>query len=138
MAPVGHAHVGNLPGDRKFVRTALVHDWLTGMRGGEKVLEMLCELYPTADLYTLIHRRGSTSPTIERMHPRTSWLQRLPGINRYYRVCLPLFPFVIEQFDLGGSVVAIHENHRCHGGDSHRPNVKRTRTGSCGAPEPDA
>jgi glycosyltransferase involved in cell wall biosynthesis len=93
------------------VRTALVHDWLTGMRGGEKVLEMLCELYPTADLYTLIHRPGSTSPVIERMQPRTSWLQHLPGITHYYRVCLPLFPFVIEQFDLGNYDLVISSSH---------------------------
>ena len=44
---------------------AVVHDWLTGMRGGEKVLEALCELYPDARLYTLYHRRGSVSPAIE-------------------------------------------------------------------------
>jgi glycosyltransferase involved in cell wall biosynthesis len=81
------------------------------MRGGEKVLEILCELYPTADLYTLIHRRGSTSPAIERMRPRTSWLQHLPGINRYYRVCLPLFPLVIEQFDLSGYDLVISSSH---------------------------
>ena len=41
------------------LRVALVHDWLTGMRGGEKCLEVLCELFPHADLYTLVHRRGS-------------------------------------------------------------------------------
>jgi len=93
------------------VRTALVHDWLLGMRGGEKALEILCGLYPEADLFTLIHRRGSTSPAIERMRPRTSWLQHLPGIERYYRSCLPLFPFVIEQFDLDGYDLVISTSH---------------------------
>ena len=81
------------------------------MRGGEKALEVLCELYPAADVFTLIHRRGATSATIERMRPRTSWLQRLPGIERYYRVCLPLFPFVIEQFDLTGYDLVISTSH---------------------------
>lgn len=81
------------------------------MRGGEKALEVLCELYPAADLFTLIHRRGSTSPAIERMRLRTSWLQHLPGIERYYRVCLPLFPFVIEQFDLAGYDLVISTSH---------------------------
>ena len=49
-------------------RVALVHDWLTGMRGGEKCLEVLCELFPSADVYTLLHNPGSVSRTIER-HP---------------------------------------------------------------------
>jgi len=93
------------------VKIALVHDWLTGMRGGEKALESLCELYPHADLFTLIHRRGSTSPPIERMRPRTSWLQHLPGIDHYYRRCLPLFPFVIEQFNLDGYDLVISTSH---------------------------
>ena len=73
-------------------RVALVHDWLTGMRGGEKVLEVLCGMYPSADLFTLVHVPNSVSPAIERLHPRTSFLQRLPGVRRYYRYCLPLFP----------------------------------------------
>ena len=47
------------------MRVALVHDWLTGMRGGERCLEVFCELFPTADLYTLLHVRGSVSPAIE-------------------------------------------------------------------------
>ena len=56
------------PGRVSGPRVALVHDWLTGMRGGEKVLEALCEIYPDADIFTLVHRRGSVSPAIER-HP---------------------------------------------------------------------
>ena len=93
------------------MKVALVHDWLTGMRGGEKALESLCELYPTADLFTLIHRRGSVSPTIEGMRLRTSWLQHLPRIDRYYRRCLPLFPFIIEQFNLDGYDLVISTSH---------------------------
>jgi glycosyltransferase involved in cell wall biosynthesis len=81
------------------------------MRGGEKVLELLCETFPSADLLTLIHIPGSVSPTIERMHPRTSFLQRLPGIRRYYRYCLPLFPAAIEQFDLDQYDLVISTSH---------------------------
>jgi glycosyltransferase involved in cell wall biosynthesis len=73
-------------------RIALVHDWLTGMRGGEKVLEVLCRRWPTAPLYTVLHRRGSVSATIEKRPVRTSWLQWLPGVHRYYRYLLPLMP----------------------------------------------
>src|SRR4030095_7563414 len=81
-------------------RVVLVHDWLTGMRGGEKVLEMLCRSYPDADLLTLFHVPHSVSPAIESLRPRTSGLQLRPGIRHFYRYCLPLFPAVIEQFDL--------------------------------------
>ena len=93
------------------MRIALVHDWLTGMRGGEKVLELLCEAYPSADLFTLFHVPGSVSPVIERLRPRTSVLQRVPGIRRFYRYCLPLFPAAIEQFDLDQYDLVISTSH---------------------------
>ncbi len=73
-------------------RLVLVHDWLTGMRGGEKCLEVLCRTWPAAQLFTLLHRPGSVSPAIERLEPRTSFLQRLPQVHRYYRYLLPLMP----------------------------------------------
>jgi glycosyltransferase involved in cell wall biosynthesis len=62
------------------------------MRGGEKCLEVLCRAFPRALLYTLIHRKGSTSPAIESMAIRTSPLQNVPGVFRYYRHLLPLMP----------------------------------------------
>src|SRR5690242_20759720 len=73
-------------------RVVLVHDWLTGMRGGEKCLEVLCRAFPNATLYTLIHRRGALSPAIESMDIRTSPLQKVPGIFRHYRHLLPIMP----------------------------------------------
>lgn len=92
-------------------RVAIVHDWLTGMRGGEKVLEAICELYPAATLFTLIHRRGHLSPPIERMEIRTSWIQRIPGWQRIYRHLLPLYPRAIESFDLSGYDLVISSSH---------------------------
>jgi len=82
------------------MKVALVHDWLTGMRGGEKVLELLCDRYPDADIYTLFHVRGSVSPAIERHRIVTSSLQKLPFAKTQYRKFLPLYPTAIEQFDL--------------------------------------
>jgi glycosyltransferase involved in cell wall biosynthesis len=82
------------------VRTALVHDWLTGMRGGEKCLEVLCELFPDAPVFTLVAFPEKVGDRI-RAHPiRTSFLQRLPLVERKYRHYLPLFPAAIERFDL--------------------------------------
>jgi len=93
------------------MNVALVHDWLTGMRGGERVLEALCELYPDADLFTLYHRRGSVSPLIERRRIRRSFIQRLPAAGTHYRRYLPLFPFAIEQFVLDRYDLVISSSH---------------------------
>jgi len=93
------------------MRIALVHDWLTGMRGGEKVLAELCGLYPTADILTLVHCRGSVSPGIERHRIHTSFVQRLPRSGTGYRRYLPLFPFAIEQFNLDQYDLVISSSH---------------------------
>ena len=73
----------------------LVHDWLTGMRGGEKCLETACRRWPNAPLFTLLHRAGSVTPVIENRPLQTSWLQRLPEAHRYYRYLLPLMPAAV-------------------------------------------
>ena len=93
------------------MRVALIHDWLTGMRGGERCLEVFCELFPGATLYTLFHFRGSCSPRIESMNIRTSFLQRAPGLRRYYRRLLPLFPLAVESFDLRGYDLVLSSSH---------------------------
>ena len=93
------------------MRIALVHDWLTGMRGGEKVLEVLCDLYPAADVFTLLHVRGSVSPRIERHRIRTSLVQHVPGAKRFYRHMLPLFPFAIEQFSFDQYDLVVSISH---------------------------
>jgi glycosyltransferase involved in cell wall biosynthesis len=93
------------------VRVALVHDWLTGMRGGERVLDELAALFPDADLYTLVHVAGATSPRIERLRIHASPLSRLPGAPRHYRKLLPLFPWAIERFELPPVDVVISSSH---------------------------
>jgi glycosyltransferase involved in cell wall biosynthesis len=93
------------------MRVALVHDWLTGMRGGEKALEAVCEMYPDAPLSTLLHVPGSVSPAIERRPIRTSFVQRIPAAARYYRQLLPLFPLAIEQFGFDDADVIVSFSH---------------------------
>jgi glycosyltransferase involved in cell wall biosynthesis len=95
------------------VRIALVHDWLTGMRGGERALEVLCERFPCAELFTLVHVPGSVSSTVERLHIHTSFVQRLPFATRFYRQYLPLFPAAVEQFDLDAFDVVVSTSHCC-------------------------
>ena len=84
------------------MKVAIVHDWLTGMRGGERCLEVFCELFPQAHLYTLLHIPGSVSPVIEQRPINTSFIQDLPFSKRIYRKYLPLFPMAIEHFNLKG------------------------------------
>ena len=93
------------------MKVALVHDWLTGMRGGEKCLEAACELFPDADVFTLLHRQGTVSPAIERHRIVTSFLQRLPEVHRYYRYLLPLFPAAVERFDFAGYDLVLSMSH---------------------------
>jgi len=93
------------------LKVALVHDWLTGMRGGEKCLEILCELYPEADLYTLLSVRDRLSGFIKGMKIKPSFIQKLPMASRHYRYYLPLFPTAIEKFDLKAYDLVISTSH---------------------------
>jgi glycosyltransferase involved in cell wall biosynthesis len=93
------------------LRVALVHDWLTGMRGGERCLEVFCELFPDADLYTLLHVPGSVSPVIERRRIVTSFLQRLPAAAARYRYYLPLFPAAMRAFDFSAYDLVLSSSH---------------------------
>jgi len=93
------------------IKVALVHDWLTGQRGGEKVLEVLAELFPKAPIYTLFHFKGCQAETIESRDIRTSFLQRLPFLKSKYRHYLPLFPLAVELFDLGDFDLIISSSH---------------------------
>ncbi len=93
------------------MKVALIHDWLTGMRGGERALLAFCELFPDADLYTLVQVPGATDPIIERRRVRTSMIQSLPFAGRLYRHYLPLFPMAIEQFDLDGYDLVLSTSH---------------------------
>lgn len=93
------------------LRVALVHDWLTGMRGGERCLEVFCELFPDADLFTLLHVPGSVSPIIERRRIVTSFVQRLPQAVERYRSYLPLFPAAMRSFDFSGYDLVLSSSH---------------------------
>jgi len=76
-------------------RVVFCHDWLTGMRGGERVLEALVARFPDAPIYTLFHNPSAICRALNAHPVRTSWLQRLPGIQSRYRYLLPLFPSAI-------------------------------------------
>lgn len=81
------------------MKVALVHYWLVGMRGGERVLEALCEIFPNADIFTLVMDPRKISGRIATHSIRTSFLQKIGG-RRHYRKMLPLMPAALELFDL--------------------------------------
>ncbi|NWG03049.1 MAG: glycosyltransferase [Syntrophaceae bacterium] len=93
------------------MKVALIHDWLVGMRGGERCLEVFCELFPQAHLYTLLHLQGSVSPQIEKMPIKTSFIQSLPFSKKMYRKYLPFFPMAIERFHLKGYDLILSCSH---------------------------
>lgn len=99
------------PADVGGRRIAVVHDWLTGMRGGEVTLQAILELVPDARLMTLIHVPGSVTPRIESHRPRPSFVQHLPRARTRYRQYLPLFPAAVEQFDLDEADLVISTSH---------------------------
>ncbi|MCB0325127.1 MAG: hypothetical protein KDD69_16195, partial [Bdellovibrionales bacterium] len=74
------------------MRVAIVHDWLVGMRGGERCLELLCERFPDAHLYTAFYRSDRLSPRLRDHRTFVSCLQDIPGSLSYYRHLLPLYP----------------------------------------------
>ena len=98
-------------GGERSVRTAVVHDWLTGMRGGEAVLEAILEELPGAELFTLFHFKGSVSREIESRRIHTSWLQRLAPRLRDYRKLLPLFPSAVRQWDFRDFDLIVSSSH---------------------------
>ncbi len=81
------------------------------MRGGEKCVEALCELFPDAEIFTLLHLPGSVAPAIERMPIHTSFVQHLPFAAQHYRYYLPVFPAAISRFDLSPFDLVISSNH---------------------------
>jgi glycosyltransferase involved in cell wall biosynthesis len=109
--------------DGDHMKTALVHDWLTGMRGGEKCLEALCGIFPEADVFALVHVPGSVSGKIERHAIRTSFVQNLPFVKGKYRSYLPLFPAAIERFDLRAYDLVVSSSHCAAKGIIPRPDA---------------
>ncbi len=114
------------------MRVAIVHYWLVGMRGGEKVVEALCRLYPQADIYTHCVQPSELSPVLKEFYTNnrlhTSFIQNLPASARFYKYYVPLMPLALEQLDLRkydlvissesgpakGIVVPSHIPHVCY------------------------
>lgn len=96
----------------QHLRVAIVHDWLVVNGGAEKVLKGLADVFPQAEIFTLVKTLSCAEmPWLNHHRVYTSGLQRLPGIKRIYRHCLPLMPYAVEQFDLRGFDLVISSSH---------------------------
>ena len=84
------------------LRVAIIHYWLIGMRGGEKVIEVLCNMFPEADIFTHVYDPKAVSPIIRSHKVKTSFIGSLPWSTRAYKNYLPLMPLALEQIDLRG------------------------------------
>ncbi len=93
------------------MKVAIVHDWITGLRGGERCLLEFLKLYPEAEIFTLLHVPGTTSPEIDSRVRQCSWLQSIPGIKKLYRLCLPLYPSAARSLVLSGYDLVISLSH---------------------------
>jgi glycosyltransferase involved in cell wall biosynthesis len=82
------------------LRVAIVHYWFVGRAGGERVVEALAEIFPQADLFSLVADRSTLAPILQNRKLQTSFLQRIPGAKTFHRHFLFLQPFALEQFDL--------------------------------------
>ncbi len=97
--------------DFKSLKVVLVHDWLIHMRGGEKVLEAMAELFPEAVIYTLFFDRKKLSPALQRMKIKSSFLRNIPGIRKIYRWLLPLLPAAAESIQVESADLVISSSH---------------------------
>ena len=101
----------SFPTEWSDLQVTLSHDWLTGMRGGERVLEILCQGFPNAPISTLVYNEKVICDIIRRHPIHTSWLQRIPSIATTYRNFLPLFPSAINSLPLAESDLIISTSH---------------------------
>ena len=114
----------NYPVSWSKLNVVLSHDWLTGMRGGERVLALLCDGFPCASIFSLIHNRAAISETINRHQVTTSWLQRAPGIMKWYRYYLPFFTAAVERMQLPEADLLISTSHCIAKGLQPKPGTK--------------
>jgi glycosyltransferase involved in cell wall biosynthesis len=84
------------------MKVAIIHYWLVGMRGGEKVIEALCEMYPQADIFTHVYVPEMVSDRIRQHRIIPTFINSLPRASRMYKTYLPLMPLALEQLDLRG------------------------------------
>lgn len=94
------------------MKVAIIHDWLVTYAGAERVLEQMLELWPAADLYSIVDFLGSDERGfLKGCKVKTTFIQRMPFAKKFYRQYLLLMPLAIEQFDFSGYDLIISSSH---------------------------
>ena len=94
------------------MKTAVLHDWLLTYAGADRVLEQILACYPDADLFSLVNFLPAEQRTfILNKEVHTTFVQHLPLAQKWFRKCLPLLPFAVEQFDLSPYDLVITSSH---------------------------
>ncbi len=95
------------------MKVAFVHEWFTHFAGSEKVLQAMHEEFPDADIFALIDviPDAERPDFLKRIKVKTSFLQSIPLVRKFYRFLLPIMPFAVEQLDLSGYDVIISNSH---------------------------
>lgn len=91
-----------MEGTNHAQRVALVHDFLLDVRGAERVFEVLCEIFPQADIFTAVYDEAGTEGRFSGRVVQPSFLQHLRPSTRTFRALLPLYPYAMEAVDLRG------------------------------------
>lgn len=103
-------------------KVAIVHEWLTTHAGSEKVVEQMLQIYPQADLYSLVDfLPDALRSFIQGKSVNTSFIQNLPFAQKHFRNYLPLMPLAVEQFDLSAYDLIISSSHAVAKGVLTRP-----------------
>jgi glycosyltransferase involved in cell wall biosynthesis len=84
------------------MKIAMVHDYFTQLGGAEKVAEELYNMLPNADLFATVALKSKMPSTLRNVPVKTSWMQKLPKMNEYYRLYFPLYPVAVRSLDLSG------------------------------------
>jgi len=106
------------------LKVALVHDWLLGTRGGERVFELLCGTFPQASVLTLLYKREVSGPMVNAHRVRTSFLQWIPRVERFHRYLLPLMPMAIESLALPDADLVVSSSHCVAKGVRPKPGTR--------------
>jgi len=90
--------------DINNIKTAVIHDWLVTNAGAEKVLKEIIDIFPKADVFSLVDflNEKERNKILNGKYAKTSFIQKLPFSRKYFRNYLPLFPKAVESFDLSG------------------------------------
>ena len=108
---------------KKEPKVAIVHDWLVGYAGGDRVVDAMKHVFPNAVIYTLVYDPKNMPEWFKSYDIRTSWFQKVPFSNKLYKAMLPLMPGAFEAFDLTEYDLVLSSSSSCSKGVITRPDA---------------